>query len=230
MYVMKYFDLNTMHFSLQSWSHRTFTLNFIAYIVSFVYLMHAEALWYFSQISFQEFKNTLLEPGLVDHIEVANKSVAKVYVRSSPCTKDETSEDSVKGPDDSSSGGVSSKYKYYFNIGSVDSFEEKLEEAQEALGVDRHDFVPVIYVAQVNWFGELMKYAPTILLLGVLWFMGQKMPGIGGPGGSGGKGIFNIGKAQITKLDKNAKNKVKYTFQVLLVVFTRSLVIVMSET
>ncbi|KAL6133155.1 hypothetical protein ACLB2K_065392 [Fragaria x ananassa] len=160
------------------------------------------------QISFQEFKNTLLEPGLVDHIEVANKSVAKVYVRSSPRTKDETSEDSVKGPDDSSSGGVSSKYKYYFNIGSVDFFEEKLEEAQEALGVDRHDFVPVIYVAQVNWFGELMKYAPTILLLGVLWFMGQKMPGIGGPGGSGGKGIFNIGKAQITKLDKNAKNKV----------------------
>ncbi|KAL6146007.1 hypothetical protein ACLB2K_056690 [Fragaria x ananassa] len=34
------------------------------------------------------------------------------------------------------------------------------------------------------------------------------MPGIGGPGGSGGKGLFNIGKAQITKLDKNAKNKV----------------------
>lgn len=33
------------------------------------------------QISFQEFKNKLLEPGLVDRIEVANKILAKVYVR-----------------------------------------------------------------------------------------------------------------------------------------------------
>ena len=32
------------------------------------------------QISFQEFKNKLLEPGLVDRIEVTNKSLAKVYV------------------------------------------------------------------------------------------------------------------------------------------------------
>ncbi|CAL2268089.1 unnamed protein product [Prunus armeniaca] len=53
-----------------------------------------------------------------------------------------------------------------------------------------------------------MRYGPTALLLGALWFMSRKMPSIGGPGGKGGRGIFNIGKAQITKLDKNAKNKV----------------------
>lgn len=35
---------------------------------------------YCKQISFQEFKNKLLEPGLVDRIEVTNKSLAKVYV------------------------------------------------------------------------------------------------------------------------------------------------------
>lgn len=158
---------------------------------------------------------------------MANKSVAKVFVRSSPRTQDVSSDDFVKGPENSSpSGGNLSQYKYYFNIGSVDSFEEKLEEAQEALGIDRHDFVPVIYVAQINWFQELMKYAPTMLLLGALWFMGRKMPGIGGTGGKGGRGIFNIGKAQITKVDKNAKNKVKYAFLLLLFVFTRSLVIV----
>ncbi|XP_050379361.1 ATP-dependent zinc metalloprotease FTSH 10, mitochondrial-like isoform X2 [Argentina anserina] len=161
------------------------------------------------QISFQEFKNKLLEPGLVDHIEVANKSVAKVFVRSSPHIKDETSDVSVQGPaNNSPSGENKSQYKFYFNIGSIDSFEEKLEEAQEAIGVDRHDFVPVIYVAQVNWLGEVMKYAPTVLLLGALWFMGKNLPGIGGTGGKGGRGIFNIGKAQITKVDKNAKNKV----------------------
>jgi AFG3 family protein len=56
-----------------------------------------------------------------------------------------------------------------------------------------------------------MRFAPTAMLLGVLWFMGRRMQsglGVGGPGGRGGRGIFNMGKAHITKLDKNAKDKV----------------------
>lgn len=32
--------------------------------------------------------------------------------------------------------------------------------------------------------------------------------GVGGPGGKGGRGLFNIGKANVTKLDKNSKDKV----------------------
>ncbi|GMI81071.1 FTSH protease 10 [Hibiscus trionum] len=164
------------------------------------------------EISFQEFKNKLLEPGLVEKIVVSNKSVAKVYVRSSPRNANQTTDDAVEAP---TNGGPArtkaSQYKYYFNIGSVESFEEKLEEAQEALGRDPHNHVPVTYVSEVNWFQELLRFGPTLLILGSLWFMGRKMQsgfGVGGPGGRGGRGIFNIGKAQITKMDKNAKDKV----------------------
>ncbi|KAJ7950293.1 ATP-dependent zinc metalloprotease FTSH 10, mitochondrial-like protein [Quillaja saponaria] len=113
--------------------------------------------------------------------------------------------------DDSPARANISQYKYFFNIGSVESFEEKLEEAQEALGIDPHDYVPVTYVAQVNWYQELVRFVPTALLLGTLWFMGRRMQGglgVGGPGGKGGRGIFNIGKAPITKVNKNAKDKV----------------------
>ncbi|KAF5750931.1 hypothetical protein HS088_TW03G01271 [Tripterygium wilfordii] len=54
-----------------------------------------------------------------------------------------------------------------------------------------------------------MRFAPTALLLGALWFMGRKMQsGFGTPGGRGGRGIFSIGKAQVAKMDKNTKNKV----------------------
>ncbi|RXI04342.1 hypothetical protein DVH24_038616 [Malus domestica] len=163
-----------------------------------------------SRISFQEFKNKLLEPGLVDHIVVSNKSVAKVYVRSSP--RGQTSEEVVQGPGTPAraNGG---QYKYYFNIGSVESFEEKLEDAQEALGIDSHDFVPVTYVSEMVWYQELMRFAPTLLLLGSLLFMGRRMQGglgIGGSGGRSGRGIFNIGKAQVTKVDKNTKNKIYF--------------------
>ncbi|KAG4164042.1 hypothetical protein ERO13_D01G211400v2 [Gossypium hirsutum] len=164
------------------------------------------------EISFQEFKNKLLEPGMVDKIVVSNKSVAKVYVRSSPRNASQTTDDPVEAPMNGAPARTkTSQYKYYFNIGSVESFEEKLEEAQEALGIDPHNHVPVTYVSEVNWFQELMRFGPTLLILGSLWFMGRKMQsgfGVGGPGGRGGRGLFNMGKAQITKMDKNAKDKV----------------------
>lgn len=164
----------------------------------------------YSQISFQEFKTKLLEPGLVDRIVVSNKSVAKVYVKDSSPATSRTTEDAVQGP----IGGPrrdASHYKYYFTIGSIESFEEKLEEAQEALGMDPHNYIPVIYSAETNWFQELMKFGPTLLILGALYYMGRRVQGgfgAGGPGGKGARGIFNIGKAQVTKMDKNSKNKV----------------------
>ncbi|XVE96885.1 hypothetical protein REPUB_Repub02eG0262200 [Reevesia pubescens] len=164
------------------------------------------------EISFQEFKNKLLETGLVEKIVVSNKSVAKVYVKSSPSNANQTTDDAIEAPTNGApSKRKTSQYKYYFNIGSVESFEEKLEEAQEALGIDPHNHVPLTYVNEVIWYQELMRFGPTILLLGTLWFMGRKMQsgfGVGGQGGRGGRGIFNMGKAQITKMDKNAKDKV----------------------
>ncbi|KAK7257822.1 hypothetical protein RIF29_32071 [Crotalaria pallida] len=160
------------------------------------------------QISFQEFKNKLLEPGLVDHIVVLNKSVAQVYVRSSP--RNQADSEVVQGtlPGQRTGG----QYMYQFNIGSVESFEEKLEEAQEALGIDPHDYIPVTYSSERVWFQELMRFAPTLLLLASLLYTGRKMQSGFGTGGSGGGkgpgGIFNIGKAKFTKVDKNSKNKV----------------------
>ncbi|KAL9296593.1 hypothetical protein ACSQ67_022489 [Phaseolus vulgaris] len=161
------------------------------------------------EISFQEFKNKLLEPGLVDHIVVSNKSVAKVYLRNSP--RNQTDSEVVQGTLPAIEYG--GQYKYYFNIGSVESFEEKLQEAQEALGIDSHDFVPVTYSAEMVWYQELMKFAPTLLLLGSLLYMGRRMQGglgVNGGGGGGARGIFNIGKAHVTKVDKNTKNKIYF--------------------
>ena len=150
----------------------------------------------------------------MDHIVITNKSVAKVYVRSSP--QNQTSDDVVQGPvSGSPAKGNGGQYKYYFNIGSVESFEEKLEEAQETLGIDSHDFVPVTYVSEMVWYQELMRFAPTLLILGSLLYMGRRMQGglgVGGGGGKGARGIFNIGKAHVTKVDKNAKNKVSFLF------------------
>ncbi|KAL3536411.1 hypothetical protein ACH5RR_004872 [Cinchona calisaya] len=141
-----------------------------------------------ADISFQEFKTDLLEPGLVDRIDVSNKSVAKVYLKDSSPSANQTNNDAVQGPvGGSSSIRIVTQYKYYFTIGSVDSFEEKLEEAQEALGIDPHNYVPPFS----TWGGECRL-------------------GVGGPGGKGARGIFYIGKAHVTKMDENSKNKIYF--------------------
>lgn len=165
------------------------------------------------QISFQEFRNELLEPGLVDHIVVTNKSVAKVYVKDSNAHTIQTSDEVIKGPKNGNgSKGHSGHYKYYFTIGSVETFEEKLEEAQEALGIDPHNYIPVTYSSETNWVEEIIKFTPALLLLGSLYFMAKRMQINVGGGGKGGRGIFNMGKAQVTKLDKNSKNKASFLF------------------
>ena len=84
-----------------------------------------------------------------------------------------------------------------------------MEEAQEILGVDPHEFVPVTYLNEVAWSTELARLAPTLVLLAGLVLFNRRMggmPGMGGPGGGGpGGGIFNVGKATVSTLDKNAK-------------------------
>ncbi|KAH6555711.1 hypothetical protein KP509_1Z234000 [Ceratopteris richardii] len=157
------------------------------------------------EISFQEFKNKYLEAGLVDHIKVVNKTLAKVYLKTSP------QQQQNGGPGHSGQ----SEYKYYFNIGSVDSFERKLEEAQEALGIDPHSYLPVVFVNDHGWQQELLRMIPTLLLIGGLIYLTRRMQsglGIGGSGGGlgGARGFFNVGKAQVTKLNKNSKDKVTF--------------------
>jgi len=180
------------------------------------------------EISFQEFKTKLLEQGLVDRIEVSNKSTARVFLKnkSGASLLSNTSGGSVADGFDSGGsfgGGTAGQnqqqqnqqqqnqqtHKFSFNIGSLETFERKMEEAQELMGVESSKFVPVTYVSEMYWQGEILRALPTIAILaGWLYFMRRGavggMGGMGGGGGGPGGGIFNVGKATIATLDKNA--------------------------
>ena len=106
---------------------------------------------------------------------------------------------------------------FFFNIGSVDAFERQLAEVQDALGVKPENRVPVVYRQKNPVWNELMMSFASLLptlLLGALGFyflrnMLPKPPGGAGGGGPFGR-LFNVGKANVTTLDKNAK---KITFK-----------------
>mmetsp|Transcript_36574 Transcript_36574/g.97788 ORF Transcript_36574/g.97788 Transcript_36574/m.97788 type:complete len:647 (+) Transcript_36574:113-2053(+) len=95
---------------------------------------------------------------------------------------------------------------YHFAIGSVETFERKLEQAQRELGIQPRDFIPVQYVSETSWLNEAAKLAPTLLLIGAWGFF--MMRGMGGAGGGGGGmgGIFQIGKSKAKKITKEDVN------------------------
>jgi len=105
-------------------------------------------------------------------------------------------------------GAAGNQLVYHFNIGSVESFEEKLSRSQQELGIAARNFVPVQYVTETNWALELIKSAPALLMVGITAYMLRGMGGgMGGAGGRGGGmggmgGMFQIGKSNAKKINK----------------------------
>jgi len=94
---------------------------------------------------------------------------------------------------------------YHFNIGSVESFEDKLTHSQQELGASPRDYVPVQYASETNWAMELMKAAPALFLVGMTMYMLRGMGGMpgGGGGGRGGMGgMFSMGKSTAKLIKK----------------------------
>jgi hypothetical protein len=78
---------------------------------------------------------------------------------------------------------------YRFAIGTVDSFEKKLEEAQKAVGVDALHEIPVQYTNESTTKSEVLGVLPSLFLMGAAFFFMRYAAGsMGGMGGSGGGG------------------------------------------
>ena len=75
----------------------------------------------------------------MDKLEVLNKNTARVYVRTSGSGGGGgmagQADGGMQPSGTAAPGQSSSQYKYYFNIGSIDSFERKMEEAQQSFGL-----------------------------------------------------------------------------------------------
>lgn len=141
------------------------------------------------EITWQEFRTALLDKGLVEHLVVVNKHQVRVKLRSNAI-----------GTIPSHLGVT----EYYFSIGSVDAFERKLEHAQDELGIPSSERIPVSYQDEISSVGALLNFAPTLLLIGVLYWISRR-----GAGSSGG-GLFNIGKSRAKMFNKDTDVKVKF--------------------
>lgn len=80
----------------------------------------------------------------------------------------------------------------WFNIGSVDSLERNLENAQLDMGIEPANFVNVYYKNEFEP-EQLSGVLPTLLLIGFTVYMFRK--GASSLGGKGGGGFFGVGQS-----------------------------------
>lgn len=74
-----------------------------------------------------------------------------------------------------------------FNIGSVDSFERSLEQAQLELGIDPANHIPVTYSSEPAWMNMALSLLPTMLIIGSFFYFGRRLSS-----GASGRGVSSI--------------------------------------
>lgn len=147
------------------------------------------------EITWQEFRANFFDKGLVEKLTVINGARVRVDLH----------RDAVANvyPDSPAS---EQSFHYYFTIGSVESFERRLDEAQNELGVPSVERVPVAYQDEVSWLATVASFGPTLLLIGTFFWL-SKRAGSGG----GQSGIFGIGKSRAKRFNHETDIKTKFS-------------------
>ena len=146
------------------------------------------------ETNWSEVKTSMLANGDIDRIVVVNEKQANIYLKSDRLQKYE-SQFSGRFSKPSSTGP-----HFVFNIGSVETFERNLKEAQEGTS---NEILPE-YKEERNWVGEILwTVGPFVLIILLWWWIFRRMSR--GAGGGGAGGIFNVGKSQAKIFDKDSK-------------------------
>ena len=140
----------------------------------------------------------IIAAGDVERIEVVNKEVAQVYIKTEQIEK-------YRGQHKDFVALPGNGYQLYFNIGSVDSFRDDLNRVREESGNE----VALSYKNEKSWFDSLMVWLPWVVMIGV-WLLIMRNMSRGG-GGAGG-GIMNVGKARAQEFDQEDPER-KVTFK-----------------
>ncbi|ODV95395.1 hypothetical protein PACTADRAFT_75886 [Pachysolen tannophilus NRRL Y-2460] len=164
----------------------------ILYLLSFALLLYVITSTSSPQteITWQEFRTSLLDKGFVEKLVVANKSTVYVILN-----------------ENGKQNALNNNVEYYFTIGSIDKFEHNMLKAQEENGVQEEFRVPIIYTTQGSLLKGLFAFLPTILMLyGLYWITKKAAKSANGIGG----GIFGAGKSKAKKFNLEKDVKVKF--------------------
>jgi len=146
--------------------------------------------------SFEKFLNK----GEIKDVTVINKNIAQVTLN----------RDALNSPDHKKANSTNflgqrnlNGPHYVFEIGNLELFQNKLEEAEKSGVQFNYDFKTV----ENKFLDYIIGFLPLIILVGLWFFFMRRMSG----GAGGGSQIFSIGKSKAKLFDE--KNDVKTTFK-----------------
>jgi cell division protease FtsH len=156
------------------------------------------------ETNWQQFEREMLQSHDVQKIVVVNRERAEIYIK-----KDRLDEEKYKDLFDNSFNQVSrSGPHYFFTIGSVEIFEQRLQEAEKDFTEDQ--MVSVSYETRTDFMKEILGWVLPIIILVAIWlFIFRRMAG--GSGGGAAGNIFNVGKSKAKIFDKESNVKVDFT-------------------
>ncbi|MEF8984200.1 MAG: ATP-dependent zinc metalloprotease FtsH [Bacteroidales bacterium] len=156
------------------------------------------------ETTWQEFQRTMLKNQDVERIVVINKEKAEVYLKDEALNKPEY--------DELFSDGMFSVPKegphYYFTIGSLEMFDQRISDFQESL--PEGQYIQVKYETRKDILGEVLTWLLPIFILVAIWLFIFKRISKGAGGGGGGSNIFNVGKSKAVLFDKESNVKVDF--------------------
>ena len=179
---------------------------FIGIAVLFFILQFASNKELSKEISQQRFENKILsKPEAVEKINIVNNKIVEVFIKDNYLSDSEFN-DATKSSGNSIFNAQQSA-QYYFKIGSVEVFNDDLNELQK--NIERSKRIPIFYEERADIFGDLMGWLlPLLIIVGIWIFIFRRM---GGGSMGGGGGIFNVGRSK-AKLFDNEKTKMKINF------------------
>jgi AFG3 family protein len=148
------------------------------------------------ETSWSAFEENMLVNNDVEKIIVINKEKVEVYLYKNKLGTDKYSEwkEGAQGP------------HYFFTIGSVEAFENRLFTIKEKLQLDQ--LPPVKYITQTNWLPTLFSWLIPIFIIFAIWM--YFLPIIGKSGGRGGMNPFDFGKSKATLFDSTNQSNVTF--------------------
>jgi cell division protease FtsH len=154
--------------------------------------------------TWQEFENKMLKTGDVEKVVVVtNELLAEVYIKRDSLKKAQYERVRTKGFGRAENYGP----HFVFNIGSVETFNADLKEAQKDFKPEQK--ITVTYDPRKNWMGDILSWVlPFVLMIGLWIFIMRRMSG--GVGGGGPGQIFNFGKSRATLFDQNTRVNVTF--------------------
>lgn len=146
------------------------------------------------EITWQEFRTTFFDKGLVEKLTVVNRGRVRVDLH-----REATAQMYPESP------AAHNNFHYYFSIGSVEAFERRVDEAQKELSIPSSERIPVAYTDEISWLSTLLSFGPTLLLIGSVFWLSRRATGSGSQ-----SGIFGVGKSRAKKYNHETDIRVKF--------------------